>query len=383
MSHIPRLDVLLYAHDGRGLGHAGRSIGIGMALRRRYPGLRVLFLSGCAMGGELIGGAPLDWLKLPSYATRVIDGTSRGVDGNSGFSDRDLGLLRAEQIKDIVRLYRPRLVLADHTPQGKHRELVPAIEATAGGDTVWLLGVRGVVGGVAQAASELAGRLFRDHYSGLLWYGDSLVLGDGARLALQERYGLEARECGYVSRLKEYCHWQSVDPSGHNLFAGTLALPWLGEKSLGFARELAAALALIGGECGQWRLFVDREGQGLFADLPHCRLEAPSGPSYAEALLHSRSALVYGGYNSLVDVLCTGLPSVVVMREMQDDEQRQHLARLCHCQGDQLEVVVESEATACQLARLLQANLQKDRRSSSPVNTSGAARAAELITTYL
>ena len=62
-----RLDVLIYAHDGRGLGHAGRSIGIGMALRRLAPQLKVLFVSGCSLAQELIGRAPLDWLKLPSY----------------------------------------------------------------------------------------------------------------------------------------------------------------------------------------------------------------------------------------------------------------------------------------------------------------------------
>ena len=50
-----RLDVLIYAHDGRGLGHASRSIGVGMALRRLYPELKVLFVSGCSLSQELIG----------------------------------------------------------------------------------------------------------------------------------------------------------------------------------------------------------------------------------------------------------------------------------------------------------------------------------------
>jgi predicted glycosyltransferase len=60
MEQMARLDVLIYAHDGRGLGHASRSIGVGMALRRLYPDLKVLFVSGCSLSQELIGAAPLD-----------------------------------------------------------------------------------------------------------------------------------------------------------------------------------------------------------------------------------------------------------------------------------------------------------------------------------
>ena len=111
------LDILIYAHDGRGLGHASRSIGIGMALRRLFPNLKVLFVSGCRQSQELIGAAPLDWLKLPSYETIVENGKSRGIIGKSMFSDNQIGEFRAKELEHLVALYRPRLVLVDHTPQ--------------------------------------------------------------------------------------------------------------------------------------------------------------------------------------------------------------------------------------------------------------------------
>ncbi|MFC1516801.1 hypothetical protein ACFL7E_08620, partial [Thermodesulfobacteriota bacterium] len=80
--YLPRrLDILLYAHDGRGLGHASRSIAIGMALKRLYPDFRVLQVTGCNLSQSLIDRAPLDWIKLPSYATRVHAGVSGGTDG--------------------------------------------------------------------------------------------------------------------------------------------------------------------------------------------------------------------------------------------------------------------------------------------------------------
>ena len=149
-----RLDILIYAHDGRGLGHVSRSLGIGMALRRLYPELKILFISGSAFTGELLGKAPLDWLKLPSYKTEVIGGKSCGIRGDSMFSDTELGGLRGNVLAQTVSLYKPRLVLVDHTPQGKHRELLPTLES-APMDCRWVMGVRGIMGAVTQANDPL------------------------------------------------------------------------------------------------------------------------------------------------------------------------------------------------------------------------------------
>jgi len=385
---LPRLDILLYAHDGRGLGHASRTIAVGMALRRLFPALRVLFVSGCRVSQELIGPAALDWLKLPSYETEVVGGSSRGIDGNSGYSDRQLGELRAAQLAQIVTLYRPRLVLADHTPQGKHRELLPALAADRPTATRWLLGVRGVVGAVAQAQSELACRTFADHYHGLFWYGDAAVLGGDHLALLKSRYGVSPTECGYVSRLRELLHWRKGIAAGDGgRLAGTISVPWLGEHTLGFLRALAGALWLLGPEHGCWKLFCEpgrtpamrAEIDSLFTPLPHCRPEPLAGPGYVEALLQSRTAVIFGGYNSIMDVLACSLPSVVVLREMRDREQQLHLDRLHRAAGELLQVVEEAGVTAEELARLLLANLAHSGTSHQPINLDGAERTAEQL----
>lgn len=381
---LPRLDILLYAHDGRGLGHASRSIGIGMALRRLYPQLRVLFVSGCKVSQELIGAVPLDWLKLPSYETEVVQGKSRGITGNTMFSDGQLGELRAAQLQQLVGLYRPRLVLSDHTPQGKHRELVPALTATAQADTRWVLGVRGVVGGVAQAQSELARSLFNTHYQSIFWYGDSTVLGTEHQLQLAKQYGIRPMECGYVSRLTELQRFQGAEFSRGNTYAGTVAVPWLGERSISFLRALAQAFHDLGPQHGTWRVFVElgrsaavrTEIQRLFEPIAHCLLEPPSGSRYVQALLASRSAVVYGGYNSIMDVLSLNLPAVVVLREMLDNEQQIHLAKLQQAAADFLHVVEESQAVAGQLGEYLLSNLQKDGLTSHGIHLDGAENAA-------
>ncbi len=376
--NLPRLDILLYAHDGRGLGHASRSIGIGMALRRLFPRLRVLLVTGCRQAGELIDRTPLDWLKLPSYETRIEEGRSRGINGKSGFTDQELARIRTRSLREIVRLYRPRLVLVDHQPQGKHRELVPAI--TESDQTTWVLGIRGVVGGVDQVRSDGAAALFRDHFHALLWYGDSRVLGPGHRQELEKRFG-KAIECGYVSRLTELAPWRAPTDDLLPPLAGTVSIPWLSEGSRAFLGALAAALQRLKPTCGRWRIFADIRDDPvaqLFAAVEHCSIEPP-GPRYVDSLRNSRMALIYGGYNSLVDILATGRPAVVVLRPMQDREQQQHLELLRAHTGDALVAVAEQDATPALLADLLAQQLQLP-IADHGINLQGAQQAArELV----
>ena len=155
-----------------------RNAALGLALVRRHPDMRVAMLTGERRVAALLRGLPLEWIKLPSYATAVKDGRSSGAAADCGLSDADLGAARAELIASCVRIFRPRLFVADHTPQGKHRELVPAIEER--GDTRFVLGVRAVVGGVDKVWSDLAASVFASAYSGILWYGDAALCGDEA-----------------------------------------------------------------------------------------------------------------------------------------------------------------------------------------------------------
>ena len=381
----PRLDILIYGHDGRGLGHVSRSAAIGMALRRLYPHLKVCLLSGCRQTQELIGDVPLDWIKLPAYDTVVIDGRSTGTDGPCGFEDKELGHLRAEQIKQLIALYRPRLILADHTPQGKHRELVPALTDETVERPQWVLGMRGVVGSVAQAGSELAAELYQRYYSGLLWYGDSSVLGDQHLELLGHRFTSDSVECGYVSRLIELV--SLAHPSGLSHYGCTVSVPWFGEHTEGFFERLIEALGLMGPDHGRFRIFLGGEDISSYKQklegLDFCTLER-FGPQYVEALCRSRSAVVFGGYNSLVDVLSMGVPALAVTRDMQDREQQDHLAALTRAVGNRLTAVLENECSVEQLYTML-ADLMKAGQDpfEIPVNLGGAEKAARVLAAML
>lgn len=386
MTSTPRLDILLYAHDGRGLGHASRTIAIGMALRRLFPHLRVLFLSGSSMAQELIGPAPLDWVKLPSYATIVENGSSRGSRGKSNFEDSELGRLRAQQIRQTLRTYRPRLVLADHSPQGKHRELLPALEdSEEHGNTQWILGMRGVVGQVGQVHSPLAATTYRRYYSSLLWYGDSRVLGTGQLKEIEEHLGSVPLECGYVSRMKEWHNTSSG--TRHTTITGTISVPWFGEQTPKLLQRLHAVMGQPRHQGSQWHLYLDDTHprsayfSALFANLPCCRVEAP-GRRYMDSFLQSHCAIIYGGYNSLMDVLSLSMPAVVLLRGMQDQEQQYHLGKLLKTGGNMLTTLAEN-STRQDLATAFASICCPRQEAGADINLDGAAAAAHHLAAML
>ena len=380
-----RLDILLYSHDGRGIGHASRNIAIGMALRRLHPKLKILFVSGTPHTQELRGNAPLDWVKLPGYETVVQAGKSKGINGKSNFTDQQLGELRATMLQQMLSLYRPRLVVADHSPLGKHKELLPALQNSSPTDTKWVLGVRGVVGNVRQVQAVLATEMYNRYYHTLLWYGDSQVLGPQHCQELATLFNTEPFETGYVSRMAEL---NACAPSpGHaSMYAGTLAIPWFGERSNRLIEVVGEVLSHINKGFGQWQIYLPKEyindKTNTFVTninkLPNCSIH-PFGPSYHHALARSRTALIYGGYNSITDVLRAKVPTVVLERGMQDDEQQQHLYKLSRFTQDFLVSVPENDLQADKLHSLLVQQLQRsqDKHSHSfQINLNGAVNAA-------
>jgi predicted glycosyltransferase len=387
-SKMERLDLLIYAHDGRGLGHASRSAAIGLAVRRLFPELRTLFVTGMPKTADLIGEGKLDWIKLPSYETRVVDGVSRGCRGFSNFSDRELGTLRAGILRDLVVRLHPRCVLSDHMPQGKHRELLPALTASASdGATRWMLGLRGVIGNVKGVWSETATETVHKFYTDILWYGDPVVLGDDMAEQIAAQFGRIPTATGYVSRLAEWCQVNpSPQPTHAPLLAGTVSMPWIGEHSAGFLEALVIAIERIGSAVGHWHFFLGRSGASVAMNkvvdklrgLPYCRVFDP-GEAYLHALMRSRMAVVYGGYNSLTDLLYLRRPGLVVLRGMHDQEQQIHVRRLRTLLADQLQTVNETEASPDNVEILLRRQLASSSQTPPGIKMDGAQTAAHYI----
>ncbi|MGD9209863.1 MAG: hypothetical protein PVI90_03760 [Desulfobacteraceae bacterium] len=382
---IPRLDLLIYAHDGRGFGHASRAIAVAMAFRRLFPDLKLLFVSGTTATAHLIGSAPLDWIKLPGYATKIIHGKSTGTTGKSNFTDVELGELRTRTLAQIIELYRPRCVLVDHMPQGKHKELLSALSVSKIHKTRWVLGIRGIVGDVAGVWSDLARTIFVKYYHGLLWYGDTTVLGSKSINKLQHQFSTHPVETGYVSRMAEISYWKTKSVSPFPRLAGVVAVPWFGEKSDVILDHLPDALMRLGDAYGRWKIFIAKEFSSSqckifekLRSLAFCDIDTPSN-AYLDALSNCKTAIIYGGYNSLTDVLFTRTPTLVLLRAMQDLEQQEHLQALIQSRTAHLIVREEKKIQTMDLVTDLKHLLTVPFPPSKQIQLTGAESAAKYL----
>ena len=378
-----RLDVLIYSHDGRGLGHVSRGIAIGMALRRLFPDLKVLFVSGFKQTATLVGPCPLDWMKLPAYETQIIAGKSKGRLGNTNIKNCYLGPARAKLIESIMNNFNPRCVLVDHDPAGKRDELLPSLKLTGNTDTMWILGIRAVVGDVEDFWSELSKRAFRNHYRSLFWYGDKRIMGDQIPNMLAQYFSTDPIVTGYVSRLLEMQHWA---PHHSEKLAGTIAIPWLGEISLALLQNISEALYDLGERYGQWKIFTDLKKieteanhlKSQFDAIPYCTIQSVSD-EYLAALSNSQVAIIYGGYNSLTDIMAARIPSVVIIRGMSDREQEEHVRKISQVKPNLIYALKEDAVDRKTLAAGLERQLNVAVAGEDEIMINGAEFAAEKI----
>ena len=155
-----------------------------------------------------------------------------------------------------------------------------------------------------------------------------------------------------------------------------------------FMAHLAEAMQRIGPGFGQFRIYLgdgaSERSINLLKRLQGCVVE-PFGSSYAHSLSNSKSAMLFGGSNSLVDVLAVGIPALVVLRSMRDKEQQEHLASLTKAEGVRLLLLDEKDCSPDtihqNLLNLMSSGLPEG--LSGRLNLDGAANAARALVSLL
>ncbi|MET0395544.1 MAG: hypothetical protein ABW277_01825 [Longimicrobiaceae bacterium] len=117
---MARPRVLLYCHDGMGLGHLRRISRLAGALKERFS---TLVLSGLREAAWIVpSGCGL--VKLPDW-----DGISRQRSERAGvtpwidLSGEEANAFRAGAIREMAALYGPDAIVVDYLPFGQRREL--------------------------------------------------------------------------------------------------------------------------------------------------------------------------------------------------------------------------------------------------------------------
>ncbi|TES92033.1 MAG: hypothetical protein E3J94_03000, partial [Desulfobacteraceae bacterium] len=106
-------------------------------------------------------------------------------------------------------------------------------------------------------------------------------------------------------------------------------------------------------------------------------------PRYLYALANSKIAVIYGGYNSIIDILSVNIPAVVLLRKIDDMEQEEHVKKISDVTNTSLLSISEHDVDSRRLQKALQKQLQVSTLGNSGLNLDGAATAAQKVVEYI
>jgi len=385
-----RLDFLLYSHDGKGLGHSSRTVAIGLALQRLSPDSRILLVNGAIEFTYLIGNNDIDWIKLPSYKSNLLNDINAGVSVASNFSSEEISSLRRSLLEDIIKQCRPHCVLVDHLPEGKKSELTDALKISKDMDTRWVLGLRAVIGEVSELWSKKSYDTFKDYYEDILWYGDRKIHTNENFERINDHFGKPPHEMGYVSRAVEVCGWPNFSGLRSKKTDGTIGISWCTHSTEKMLSCISRAVHEMNRVDQVWRSYVgqsrvDMEREKIIEPLLRSRFFDVNDFSdeYLWTLRQSKLAIVYGGYNSITDILWAKIPSIIIIRQSRDSEQAIHAHLIKSRFSKSIHVFNESELSKNDISNSIKKLAEAPALKVKPSSLKGAEKSAQYLLSTL
>jgi len=328
--------IAIYWHNGRSLGHTVRCLALGQAMLNHDPDSTVVGITGASRYFELLPRG-MDVLKIPSFLGYDEEGAIRS-ESILSITKKEFQHIRENLIATFVGDFRPHVLIVDYNPQGKSGELVPAIVGSPG--TKKILGLRGILNSFEETRAEFFTprmvAFIQEHFSAIHVYTDPRIF------CLEEYYQTPPeitrmlKYTGYVTRptvatREEARVALNLDPDARIIvvsFGGGQGTEMLWEATI-------AALAKI----------RSRFDAAYLVAGPH--LEAPAFERIREqvsgfptwqwsSMLNPLQTWMKacdlfigaGGYNSLAEVITTGVNALIVPRQLNEQEQTMHATRL-------------------------------------------------------
>jgi ATP-binding cassette subfamily B protein len=375
--------ILFYSHNGVGVGHLQRQLDLAKAYKQRYPDSAILLATGSRGASMFEFPDGIDYLKLPAL---------RMVDRYRNWEPRELPLpietvteMRAETLRETVRMFAPDVLVADFMPAGPYGELLPALDELQRQGGSPIAGFRDIVDEPA-FVRELWQEtgvydVLRSHYAGVCVYGDPDVL-DFAEYGLDAASGVPLHYCGYLGRPE-----RSKTVAGHDgpYVVGTSGGGADGSTVLD---QFLGAAELLRPELGGRWFAVSGP---LMADAEHdrlVRLGARFGvevrrvvPELRLEIAHADCIVAMAGYNTVCDVLSYRRPGVLVPRPGPSQEQSMRADRLRTWNA--AEVVRPSELSSREMANSIRTVLSRGEPPTPPVSLDGVRNTLDILDTAL
>ena len=313
---------LFYSHDGLGLGHTRRHIAVATALVEMAPSSSVLLATGADDVNRLGLQAQVEVLKLPGL---------RKV-GNNQYDSRRLRIpaseiraIRSALLLATVNTFRPNVALVDKHPFGARGEFRAALEALKdfGGD---ILDESATV--LKEWAPHNLQELITECYDRVLVYGHRAVCDPLVEYAFPAPFADRTTICGYVVNDAETAEgaagWLAPVIAPNRTRPVVLATAGGGEDGFAllqtFARASGAADwegAIVAGP-----MIPEAEFKTLQQLATEAKIALHAFVPSLASLFSSVDALVcMGGYNTLVEAVSRGVPTVCVPRTAPRSEQ--------------------------------------------------------------
>ncbi|HVF64580.1 MAG TPA: glycosyltransferase [Casimicrobiaceae bacterium] len=372
-----RPTVLIWVQHLLGTGHLERMRRIAEALSALN--VDVHFVTG---GVPLPGRMPMGVRIVQLPPVKVTDASFTPLRDSEGVPiDDAFRAVRAARLLETFDAAQPDVVLFETFPFGRRSlrfELMPLLERieTAKPRPLVVSSIRDIL-----QLQEKPGRDAESWELARRWFDEVLVHGDPAFVRLDESFPLASdgrvalHYTGYVTSpeaapprapLEEQ---REIVVSAGGGATGTHVL-----HAAIAARPLSSYRNLM------WRVLVgpgiaEEDFQALVAKSEHGLVVERNRHDFAMLLSRARVSVSQGGYNTVMDVLRSGAPAVVVPFAMRSEtEQRMRAERLA-ARGA-IDIVEESELAPPTLAAAIDRAASRGARGALPFATEGAQRSA-------
>ena len=318
-----------YSHDGMGLGHVRRHIAIAAALHEKSPEIQILLATSVDEVASLGLPPNVDTLKLPGL--RKIANTQY-AGRRLGIPSGDMHNLRSAVLCEAVNAFRPDLVLVDKHPFGAAGELTPALNVAKAAGARLVLGLRDVLDDPAVVKREWTRDRLQDrvcdYFDLAMVYGTRSIFDPIERYQLPAELAARTKYCGYVVN-QASCPWctdgfphlTQLEPVSHPTVLCTVGGGEDGFFLLkSFLRAAADAswkgIAVTGPMLPEHELKMVRQ---MAADTDV--VIQPFAPCLSSLFWTVDALVCMGGYNTVLEALSKGVPTVCVPRTSPRSEQ--------------------------------------------------------------
>jgi predicted glycosyltransferase len=382
-------DILFYVQHLLGIGHLRRSAAIARALDA--AGVTVVFVSGGLPVPSLdIGAARLIQLpplkSLDEHFSSLVDDKEQPID--EAWKDA-----RATQLLEIFHAARPRLLITEMFPLGRRQmrfELLPLLEAAARRTPrpAIVCSVRDILNErrSAEKTRWMVTTLDR-FFDRVLVHGDPAVATLDLTFPEIAKVAPEVNYTGYVVTEPPASLDRPAAPesAGASAGEGEILVSAGGGRVAGPLIEAALAARPIGPlKAAPWRILVGEHFPA--ADFDALARRAPGGviversrPDFQALLARCRLSVSQAGYNTVMEVLLSRRPAVVVPFAAGSETEQSLRANLLAARG-LLSVVAEAGLTGERLDQgLRQALVMTDRSPPPPIAMMGTQKTAAIL----